>query len=114
MAAGSLRQAGKPESKMATRLRQVLVVLTMPDAYHRAEYQRLRLEVLAAAGWQCQWPGCHRRATTVDHVTPLAYGGSNAAENLRASCWTCNSRGGAAVTNELRAARRVGRRSRRW
>jgi 5-methylcytosine-specific restriction endonuclease McrA len=86
----------------------------MPDAYHRAEYQRLRLAVLEAAGWQCQWPGCHRRATTVDHVTPLAYGGTNTPGNLRASCWSCNSAGGARVTNELKAARKVGRRSRRW
>jgi 5-methylcytosine-specific restriction endonuclease McrA len=86
----------------------------MPDAYHRAAYQRLRLVVLAAAGYKCQWPGCHRIATTCDHIVPLSKGGSNAPENLRASCPTCNSRGGVQITNELRAARRVGRRSRAW
>ena len=86
----------------------------MGDAYHQAAYQRMRRAVLEAAGWRCQWPGCHRPASTVDHVTPLAYGGSNDPANLRASCATCNSRGGVAITNALRDARRVGRRSRRW
>jgi 5-methylcytosine-specific restriction endonuclease McrA len=86
----------------------------VPDAYHRAEYRRLRLVVLEAAGYRCQWPGCHAVATTVDHVTPLALGGTNTPGNLRASCVACNSRGGTAVRVALRAARKIGRRSRRW
>jgi 5-methylcytosine-specific restriction endonuclease McrA len=86
----------------------------MPDAYHRAAYQHARLLVLETAGWRCQWPGCHNPATTVDHIQPLAHGGSNDPANLRASCRTCNSRGGAAITTQIRRAKRVGRRSRQW
>jgi 5-methylcytosine-specific restriction endonuclease McrA len=86
----------------------------MADAYHRASYQRLRPVVLEEAGYLCQWPGCHNRATTVDHVIPLVEGGTNARWNLRASCVGCNSRGGAALAAQQRRARRLGRRSRRW
>ena len=87
----------------------------MADAYHRAVYRNARHAVLEAAGWRCQMtPGCTNPATTVDHVIPLALGGTNAPENLRASCRGCNSRGGAALTNEIKRARRVGRRSRAW
>jgi 5-methylcytosine-specific restriction endonuclease McrA len=86
----------------------------MGDAYHRANYRNMRGVVLEAAGYRCQWPGCNNPATTVDHVIPLSAGGSNDPHNLRASCGGCNSRGGAAITNELRRARRIGRRSRRW
>jgi 5-methylcytosine-specific restriction endonuclease McrA len=83
-------------------------------AYSRSDYKANRLAVLSAAGWRCQWPGCTNRATTADHVIPLARGGTNDTWNLRASCWSCNSKGGVAITNEIRRAKRVGRRSRRW
>ena len=86
----------------------------MGDAYHRANYRNVRAMVLARAGYVCEWPGCSNRATTVDHVVPLSAGGNNDPSNLRASCAPCNYRGGAAITNELRRARRIGRRSRRW
>ncbi len=84
------------------------------SAYSRKEYQVNRLAVLEASGWRCQWPGCDRPARTADHVVPLKAGGSNDIANLRASCGRCNSQGGAAITNELRRARRIGQRSRRW
>jgi 5-methylcytosine-specific restriction endonuclease McrA len=84
------------------------------DPYKSGEYQRNRLVVLAAAGGRCQWPGCDRPAGTVDHIIPLAYGGSHDLANLRASCAKCNSRGGMAIVNEWRRQRRIGRRSRRW
>jgi 5-methylcytosine-specific restriction endonuclease McrA len=90
------------------------IVVGVGDAYHRRAYQRARRVVLEAAGWRCQWPGCSNRATTVDHVTPLAYGGSNDPANLRASCQACNSRGGAAISTENRRRRIIGRRSRPW
>jgi 5-methylcytosine-specific restriction endonuclease McrA len=83
-------------------------------AYHRREYQVARRVVLEAAHYRCQWPGCTNVATTVDHVTPLAYGGGNDLANLRASCAPCNSRGGAVVGNELRRGKVIGRRSRHW
>jgi 5-methylcytosine-specific restriction endonuclease McrA len=86
----------------------------MADAYHRASYQRVRPLILEAAGYRCQWPGCTNPATTVDHVTPLAHGGTNHPSNLRASCQACNSRGGMKIVNEMRLARRLGARSRTW
>jgi 5-methylcytosine-specific restriction endonuclease McrA len=86
----------------------------MPDAYHRAEYRHNRLAVLEAAGWRCEWPGCGRPANSCDHILPLSQGGGNTLGNLRASCHRCNSQGGAKITNEIKVAKRVGRRSRRW
>ena len=85
------------------------------DAYHQQAYRGQRAAVLEAAGWLCQvrLPGCTVRATTVDHVMPLAYGGTNDRWNLRASCAACNSRGGVAITNERKRLRLIGRRSQR-
>ena len=71
--------------------------------------------MLEAAGWRCQMqPGCPNPATTADHVIPLSQGGTHDMWNLRAACRKCNSQGGVKITNQLRAERRVGRRSRRW
>ena len=86
----------------------------MSDPRKARAYLRIRLEVLAEAGWRCEWPGCLAPATTVDHIVPVVKGGSNARANLRASCLTHNSRGGAVLTNEARAARAIGPRSRQW
>jgi len=57
---------------------------------YNAEYQRNRKAVLAASDGMCAW-GCGRAATTVDHVVPLARGGSNDLDNLVPACATCNS-----------------------
>jgi 5-methylcytosine-specific restriction endonuclease McrA len=86
----------------------------MIDPYASRQYQANRKVVLEAAGFRCQWPGCRSRATTVDHIVPLARGGGHDLANLRASCARCNSQGGVKITNEIRRAKRVGRRSRRW
>lgn len=67
-----------------------------------AEWRRLRLLVLEAAGWRCSLcrealhpkqckPACDLDAQ-VDHVIPLADGGTSAAANLRAVCRGCNQR----------------------
>lgn len=40
---------------------------------------------------------CGNRATTIDHVIPLAHGGSNDPQNLVASCYTCNQALGSMV-----------------
>ena len=86
----------------------------MSDPYKRALYQRNRRAVLEAAGYRCSIPGCARPATTADHITPLAAGGSHDLANLRPMCGHHNSALGAAITNRLKAARVMGRRSRRW
>jgi 5-methylcytosine-specific restriction endonuclease McrA len=85
------------------------------DPYKDPVYQANRVTVLALAEGQCQMThGCQRRATTVDHVIPLAKGGTHELANLRAACRTCNSRGGMAIVNERRYLARLGRRSRTW
>lgn len=85
-----------------------------PSPYDSAEYHANRLIALARANYRCEWPGCTNPASTADHIIPLALGGSHDLTNLRASCQACNSRGGAALSNEARRARRLGRRSRKW
>jgi 5-methylcytosine-specific restriction endonuclease McrA len=90
--------------------------MTSSDPYASTLYKNNRRLVLERAGYRCQIraPGCHGLAVTADHVLPLAAGGSHDLYNLRAACRHCNSVGGAAITNRLKAARRLGRGSRRW
>jgi hypothetical protein len=56
--------------------------------------QELTALVLATYGNRChlRLPGCTRTATTKDHVTPYAQGGSDALENFRPACRSCNSK----------------------
>lgn len=82
------------------------------DPYASAAYRRNRRITLEAAGWRCQ--RCHQPANTADHIIPLAAGGSHDLENLRALCQSCNSQGGAEITNQIRRNKHLGRRSRRW
>jgi 5-methylcytosine-specific restriction endonuclease McrA len=84
----------------------------MSHPYRFAVYQRNRRAVLDAAGWRCTY--CGGRANTADHVVPLVLGGSHDLANLVACCRRCNSRRGAQLTNDLKAAGKVGARSRRW
>lgn len=42
-------------------------------------------------GHRCQYVGCSRRATTVDHVVPRCQGGTNTWNNLVACCRECNA-----------------------
>ena len=50
--------------------------------------------VLAAYGNQChlRFPGCTKIATTKDHVTPYAQGGTDDLANFRPACRSCNSK----------------------
>jgi len=34
----------------------------------------------------CQWPGCNKPATDVDHIVPRASGGTDDADNLQSLC----------------------------
>ena len=54
-----------------------------------AEYRRSR-EIILAGEPPCHW-GCGRRATTADHVVPVAQGGGDELSNLVPACATCNS-----------------------
>jgi len=57
-------------------------------------WRRLRLTILAGEPLcrACQAEGRSRGATDVDHIVPLARGGTNAKANLQPLCHTCHSR----------------------
>ena len=84
----------------------------MNPAYNHPAYKANRLTCLVRDKGRCHW--CGGTASTADHVIALAAGGGHELGNLVAACRRCNSRRGAAVTNEVRRQRQVGRRSRRW
>ena len=50
--------------------------------------------ILRRDGHRCQYLGCTRRATTVDHVIPRCQGGANTWGNLVACCRDCNAHKG--------------------
>lgn len=62
-------------------------------------WQALRHQILERDGHLCQinGPRCKTKANTVDHITPLAHGGTQDPSNLRAACSTCNSSLGSQV-----------------
>ena len=57
-------------------------------------WQRLRKLVLHSEPLcrECKRPGRHTPATEVDHIVPLAAGGTNDFENLQPLCHECHSR----------------------
>lgn len=57
--------------------------------------QRVKWQVLRAAGFSCQSCGAEDQPMHVDHIVPRARGGGNELENLQALCVTCNTRKGA-------------------
>lgn len=72
------------------------------------EWQQLRLAVLLRDGYQCQIKGekCTGRATTVDHVEPIAEGGAPYdPSNLRAACKPCNFSLGGKLGRQRQAAK---------
>ena len=48
-----------------------------------------RTLVLARDGWRCKH--CTQPANVVDHIEPIAHGGSDDPSNLQALCAGCNS-----------------------
>jgi len=52
----------------------------------------LRFEILARDGFRCQYCGTGAKDTVlhVDHIKPLAKGGTNDHDNLQAACADCN------------------------
>lgn len=54
---------------------------------------RVRFEVFKRDGFKCSYCGrtaAHGAQLEVDHVLPLAAGGTDDIENLTTSCWDCN------------------------
>jgi len=52
------------------------------------QWQRIRRAILARDGHTCRY--CHAIATQIDHVVPIARGGSDDPTNLVACCARCN------------------------
>jgi 5-methylcytosine-specific restriction endonuclease McrA len=82
-------------------------------AYDSTVYRRNRKIVIAAADGICSIPGCGRPAHC-DHIIPLRKGGDHSLSNLQALCKSHNSQAGVKITNEIKAAKKLGRRSRQW
>jgi 5-methylcytosine-specific restriction endonuclease McrA len=68
--------------------------------YNRAAYRRMVAAVqhLGPRCWLCGRAG----ADTLDHVVPVAYGGTNTPANLRPAHKSCNSRRGATMPRPRR------------
>jgi 5-methylcytosine-specific restriction endonuclease McrA len=52
------------------------------------QWRKLREQVLARDGYTCR--NCGAPAEHVDHIIPLARGGTDTVQNLRATCARCN------------------------
>jgi 5-methylcytosine-specific restriction endonuclease McrA len=62
-------------------------------------WRKLRLQVFARDGRACYRCGAY--ANSVDHVLPVALGGTHALSNLRPACSRCNSSTGASLGNRM-------------
>ncbi|MEJ7893058.1 MAG: HNH endonuclease [Solirubrobacteraceae bacterium] len=52
------------------------------------QWRSTRAAILARDHWQCRI--CGHPAEHVDHILPLAHGGTDTPSNLRATCGGCN------------------------
>lgn len=76
------------------RLEQLRAKPLSPTQHARVRGRR-RAAILRP-GVLCYW-GCGRPATTIDHLHPVAHGGTSHPDNLVPACATCNSSRGATV-----------------
>jgi hypothetical protein len=67
-------------------------------ALSTAAWQRQRLRILERDGRRCRW--CGGPADEVDHIIPADHGGTDADDNLAASCRRCNRSKGARTPSE--------------
>jgi 5-methylcytosine-specific restriction endonuclease McrA len=90
----------------------------------RLSYQIRRDAIVIALaerdGDRCWYCGCSfearedpgGRTLTIDHVEPLADGGTSSLANLRLCCWTCNRRKGRMGADAYNASDLLARRRR--
>lgn len=105
-----------PRTRHNPRIRVSIRHRTSAGISYRG-YRRLRASLVQHAianGLAC--PECgqqmrHGQALHVDHITPVAYGGTNHPTNLRITHARCNMRKGARATSESRTPLRG---SRQW
>ena len=83
--------------------RQALVAAFVPAGARLSSRQwaLVRARILSRDGGVCAY--CGETAGTVDHVVPIALGGSNTDDNLVACCAFCNGSKGAKPLSEWRA-----------
>lgn len=64
--------------------------------------KRVRFEIFKRDGFRCQYCGAHPPAVIlqVDHITPVAEGGTNDTDNLVTSCAPCNLGKGARLLSD--------------
>lgn len=58
---------------------------------------KLRQRIMRRDRWRCRYCGSRVGPFDIDHVVPIALGGSNQTRNLVTACASCNSRKGANV-----------------
>jgi 5-methylcytosine-specific restriction endonuclease McrA len=70
-------------------------------AYEVAHWQWLRCRLSEAQNWKCCWCGCNTtderkkwNSSTIEHVIPKSFGGSDDPSNLAMSCNRCNNNRG--------------------
>lgn len=66
----------------------LLMTLHSQRKSNSTQWKKLRLRILQRDLWECYW--CGMDATTVDHIVPVAKGGTDDQENLVAACKKCN------------------------
>jgi 5-methylcytosine-specific restriction endonuclease McrA len=59
-----------------------------------AGWRRARLACLRRCRWRCEirLPGCQGAASEVDHIVPVAAGGTHDQANLRGACGACHAK----------------------
>lgn len=62
-----------------------------------------KLRVFQKSGFVCSYCGISTKQLTIDHIKPLAEGGSNDFENLTAACSKCNKSKGSNALNTSEA-----------
>ena len=70
--------------------------------------------ILRRDGYLCQYEGCNRRGTTVDHVIPRCQGGKSTWSNLVAACPACNLSKGGRTPEQAGMKLKQSARSPRW
>lgn len=66
--------------------------------------KKTRFDVFKRDQFQCAYCGAHPSETVlleVDHIHPVAEGGTNDIENLVTACWACNSGKGARLLSTV-------------
>jgi HNH endonuclease len=66
--------------------------------------KKTRFDVFKRDGFQCAYCGAHPSETVlleVDHIHPVAEGGTNDMDNLVTACWDCNRGKGAGLLSSV-------------